>query len=346
MAVKVFGIDFGTDSTKIYRKGQGVVFNQKSVIAFRNHKKIIAIGDEAFEMFGKTPDSIDVRFPISHGVIAEFANMLSLLNCMFLDLTRIFGKFRGSAFYIAVPSDITEVEKKAFYDLVDGTIVRPRKIYLVEKPIADAIGAGIDIIKSQGTLLVNIGADTTEISIISLGGIMFSKLLPVGGNSFNEAIINNIRKKYNLLIGNKTAEMLKVDLVNFASVRDDSENAFGRDLVTGLPRECEITTELVNDAVSEQMQTVFENIRIILDRTPPEIAADVYHNGIYITGGSASLTGLEFLFKTNLSDNKINVCDYGSMTVTTGLAKIIEDRYYDKYAVGLKQALAEDHFDI
>lgn len=346
MAVKVFGIDFGTDSTKIYRKGQGVVFNQKSVIAFRNHKKIIAIGDEAFEMFGKTPDSIDVRFPISHGVISEFANMLSLLNCMFLDLTRVFGKFRGSAFYIAVPSDITEVEKKAFYDLVDGTIVRPRKIYLVEKPIADAIGAGIDIIKSQGTLLVNIGADTTEISILSLGGIMFSKLLPVGGNSFNEAIINNIRKKYNLLIGNKTAEMLKVDLVNFASVRDDSENAFGRDLVTGLPRECEITTELVNDAVSEQMQTVFENIRIILDRTPPEIAADVYHNGIYITGGSAALTGLEFLFKTNLSDNKINVCDYGSMTVTTGLAKIIEDRYYDKYAVGLKQALAEDHFDV
>ncbi|MBQ6106010.1 MAG: rod shape-determining protein [Lachnospiraceae bacterium] len=346
MAVKVFGIDFGTDSTKIYRKGQGVVFHQKSAISFRNHKKIIAIGDEAFEMYGKTPDAIDVRFPINHGVIAEFANMLSLLNCMFLDLTRIFGKFRGATFYITVPSDITEVEKKAFYDLVDSSIVRPRKIYLVEKPIADAIGAGIDIVKSQGTMLVNIGADTTEISIISLGGIMFSKLLPVGGNQFNEAIINNIRKKYNLLIGTKTAEMLKCDLVHFSSVRDDTENAFGRDLVTGLPRECEITTELVNNAVAEQMQTIFENIRVILDRTPPEIAADVYHNGIYVTGGSAALNGLDFLFRTNLGDNKINVSDYGSMTVTTGLAKVIEDRYYDKYAVGLRQALADDHFDV
>ena len=346
MAVKIFGIDFGTDSTKIYRKGQGVVYNQKSVIAFKKPKKTLAIGDEAFEMIGKTPESISVRTPLSHGVISSFADMLTLLNCMFIDLTRVFGKFRGSVFYIAVPSDITEVEKKAFYDLVDSTIVRPKRIYLVEKPIADAIGTGIDIVRSQGTMIVNIGADTTEISIISLGGIMFSKLLPIGGNAFNEAIISSVRRQYNLLIGNKTAETLKTDLVNFASVRDDSENAFGRDLVTGLPRECTVTTELVNNAVSEQMQTVFENIRIILDRTPPEIAADVYHNGIYVTGGSAALQGLSFLFKTNLGDNKVNICDFGSMTVMNGIAKIIEDRYYDRYAVGLKEALADDHFDI
>ena len=339
-----YGIDLGTGNLKVYSVSSGEVTNQKNTIAIVNKNEMYAYGDDAYLMYEKAPETIEVSFPIINGVIADFDNMQSMLLRVLENDVK--ARLKGADIVIAVPTDITEVEKKAFYDLVDGTIVRPRKIYLVEKPIADAIGAGIDIIKSQGTLLVNIGADTTEISIISLGGIMFSKLLPVGGNSFNEAIINNIRKKYNLLIGNKTAEMLKVDLVNFASVRDDSENAFGRDLVTGLPRECEITTELVNDAVSEQMQTVFENIRIILDRTPPEIAADVYHNGIYITGGSASLTGLEFLFKTNLSDNKINVCDYGSMTVTTGLAKIIEDRYYDKYAVGLKQALAEDHFDI
>ncbi|MBO4281431.1 MAG: rod shape-determining protein [Lachnospiraceae bacterium] len=346
MASKVFGIDFGSDSTKIYRKGQGVVYNQKSVIAFKNHSKILAIGDEAYEMFGKTPDAISVTFPISHGVISSFANMLSLLNCMFLDLNRVFGKFRGAEFYVAVPSDITEVEKKAFYDLVDGTIVRPKRIRLVEKPIADAIGAGIDIIKSQGTMIVNIGAETTEISIISLGGILFSKLLPVGGRTFNENIINLIRRKYNLLIGEKTAETLKTELTNFSSKRDDVMNAFGRDLVTGLPRECEITTELVNDAVSECMQTVFENIRVILDRTPPEIAADVYHNGIRITGGSASLPGLDFLFSTNLGNNKVNITDFGVMTVTNGLAKIMEDRYYERYAVSLKQALAEDKFPL
>ncbi|MCR5531980.1 MAG: rod shape-determining protein [Lachnospiraceae bacterium] len=342
MAQKVFGIDFGSDSTKIYRKGQGVVYNQKSVIAFKNHTKILAIGDEAFEMFGKTPESINVTFPIAHGVINSFANMLSLLNCMFLDLERVFGKFRGSEYYVAVPSDITEVEKKAFYDLVDGTLVRPKRIRLVEKPIADAIGAGVDIVKSQGTMVVNIGSETTEISIISLGGILFSKLLPIGGRTFNENIINMIRRKYNLLIGEKTAESLKLELANFSSKRDDSMNAFGRDLVTGLPRESLVTTELVNDAISESMQSIFENIRVILDRTPPEIAADVYHNGICLTGGSANLPGLSFLFSTNLGNNKVTVSDFGVMTVTNGLAKIMEDRYYDRYAVSLKQALAED----
>lgn len=346
MASKTFGIDFGSDSTKIYRKGQGVVYNQKTAIAYKGGKKILAIGDEAHEMIGKTPDTISVKCPIAHGVIAGFADMLSLLNCMFLDLIRIFGKFRGAEFYVAVPSDITEVEKKAFYDLVDGTIVRPKKIRLVEKPIADAIGAGIDIIRSQGTLIVNIGADTTEISVISLGGIMFSKLLPIGGKTFNENIISCIRKKYNLLIGDKTAEVLKTDLANFSSKRDDAMAAFGRDLVTGLPKDCEVTTELVNDAIFEQLQSVFENIRIILDRTPPEIAADIYHNGITVTGGSANLPGLQTLFENNLNNNKINVSEFGVMTVTSGIAKIIEDRYYDRYAVSLKEALAEDKFPL
>lgn len=343
MASKIFGIDFGTDSTKIYRKGQGVVYNQKSVIAFGKKKSILAIGDEAFEMYGKTPDYIDVQFPVSHGVIASFQTMTALLNCIFLDLTRIFGKFRGADFYIAVPADITEVEKKAFYDLVDGTIVRPKKIRLVEKPIADAIGAGIDIINSQGTMMVNIGADTTEITVISLGGIMFSKLLPVGGNAFNEAIINLIRKKYNLLIGKKMAEDLKLKLASFTEKKVDSVVAYGRDLVTGLPREREIDSELINTAVSEQMQTIFESIRVILDRTPPEIAADVYHNGIYVTGGCACLPGMDFLFKTNIG-NKVTVCDYGLMTVMNGLAKIIEDKYYERYAISLKQAIADDYF--
>lgn len=344
MASKIFGIDFGSDSTKIYRKGQGVVYNQKSVISF-NGKKILAIGDEAYEMFGKTPESIRVDFPIRHGVISSFANMMSLLNCMFLDLTRVFGKFRGSYFYIAVPSDVTEVEKKAFYDLVDGSIVRPRKIRLIEKPIADAIGAGIDIVKSQGAMLVNIGGDSTEISVISLGGIMFSKLIPIGGNTFNDNIIAYVRKKYNLLIGAQTAENLKIELSDFTSKHDEQMSAFGRDLVTGLPRECEIDTGLVNDAVMEQMQTIFENIRVILDRTPPEIAADVFNNGIFITGGSACIKGLEFIFKTNLS-NKVNICEYGTMTVTSGIAKIIEDNRYERYAVSIREAIADDHFEV
>ncbi len=341
MATKIFGIDFGTNSLKIYRKGEGIIFNQKSVIAIKGRNNVIAIGDEAFEMYGKSPEYIQVDFPLKHGAIASLSNMLSLLNCIFLDLSRQYGKFRGAEFIIATPYDITEVEKRAFYDLVDSSIVRPKRLRLVEKPIADAIGAGINISNSQGALLVNIGADTTEISILSMGGIVLSKLLPIGGNQFDEAIAAAVRKKYNLMIGQKTAESIKRNLVDFSQESDLTCKAYGRDVVTGLPREREITAALVNQAVLESLNSIVEDIRTILERTPPEIAADVYANGMTITGGSSGILGLDKLLQST-TGLQVSLCPDGALTVINGLSHILEEPEYSALAQPLKESYYND----
>ncbi len=333
MSSKVFGIDFGTDSIKIYRKGEGIIYDQKTVIATKNKKTVIAIGNEAYEMNGKVPDSITVEFPIKAGVIASFDKMLSLLNCIFLDLTREFGKFKGSKFYIAIPADITEVEKKAFYDLVDSTFIRPKKINLIDKPIADALGAGVDINTCQGTMIVDIGADTTEISVISLGGTVLTKLLPVGGNHFDDAIISGVRRKYNLLIGQKTAETCKKKVASLNNI-EKSVNIYGRDVVTGLPRERSVSSELVKPAIEEQLNTIIDNIKMILERTPPEISADIYEKGIYLVGGTSKIPGLDECISKAIN-LKVHVTPDSSDAVIKGLAEIMEDVKYENNIVEL-----------
>lgn len=328
MSSKIFGIDFGTDSIKIYKKGEGIIYDQKTVIADKNKKTVIAIGNEAFEMNGKVPEYISVEYPIKNGVIASFDKMLSLLNCVFLDLTREYGKFKGAQFYIAIPADITEVEKKAFFDLVDLSFVRPKKIRMVDKPVADALGAGVDINHSQGIMLVDIGADTTEISVLSLGGIVLTKLLNMGGNQFDDSIMATVRRRYNLLIGRKTAEQCKKKAATLNG-NQKSMNVYGRDVVTGLPREREVDSELIQQGIAEQLDIIIDNIKQILERTPPEIAADIYDKGIYLTGGSAKIAGLpEYIGQA--VKLKVHLTSDPSDAVINGLAEIMEnDKYSD-----------------
>ncbi len=328
MAAKTLGIDFGTDSIKIYKKGEGIIYDQKTVLAAKNRKTVIAIGNEAFEMSGKVPEYISVEYPIKGGVIASFEKMLSLFNCIFMDLTREYGRFKGSQFYIAIPADITEVEKKAFYDLVDSSFVRPKKIRMVDKPIADALGAGTDINNSQGVMLVDIGAETTEISVLSLGGIVLTKLLNVGGKNFDEAIISALRRRYNLLIGSKTAEMCKKKAVTLNG-HQKSVVVYGRDVVTGLPREREVDSELIKQGVAEQADIIIDNIRKILERTPPEIASDIFERGIHLTGGSAKIPGIADYISLSVK-LKVNSVTDTSGSVINGLAEIMEnDKYSD-----------------
>lgn len=322
MLSKSFGIDFGTDTMKIYRKGIGLVFDQKSVLATKGTENVIAIGDEAYEMFEKSPDSITVTFPLKNGRVAGFKDMLSLVNCIFLDITRYYGKFRGADFCMAIPYDLTSVEKHSFYDLLDSTIVRPKKLWYVDKPIADCIGAGLDIRNNVGTMIVDIGAETTEISVISMGGIVISKMLPIGGNHFNNAIIAEVRRQHNLLIGSKTAENLKRSLANLASENDMTAKAFGRDLVTGLPREREISVSFINDAVLGPLREIIDLVRSLLERTPPEIAADIYNRGLVLTGGSANMSGMADFIGRN-TGLKVNLCPNGSLTVIEGITKIM-----------------------
>ncbi|MBQ7261368.1 MAG: rod shape-determining protein [Lachnospiraceae bacterium] len=324
MAFSVFGIDLGTYNIKIYNGFKGTISSHKNIIAVQNRHTIFAYGDEAFSMYEKAPSNIVVSFPLTNGVIADINHMQSLLRSFLLN--EMDGNLKNADFYISVPTDITDVEKRAFYDLVKESNVKAKNIYTVEKAIADAIGLEVDINHSQGVLVVNIGYETTEISILSLGGIVLSKLIKLGGKRFDESIKNIVRKEYNLLIGMKTAEKVKIALPELKEAASDAV-VYGRDIVTGLPVERNIPVDLAEKAMSEHFDTIIDNVRMILERTPPELAADIYKNGIYLTGGSASIGNLHELIARS-TGLKVNFSLNGEGSVAYGLSRIIlSDEY-------------------
>jgi rod shape-determining protein MreB len=334
MASKAFGIDFGTSTIKIYKKGQGIVLDERNIIAISNRKNIIAAGNDAFDMYEKAPANIEVSYPVRNGVIADVANMTALLKTF---ISRIGGaKHIGAADYIvATPTDITEVERRSFFDLIASSSLKVGRIRIVEKPIADAVGAGLDIMTARGVMIVDIGADTTEVSILSLGGIVLSKLIPVGGNRLDESIKNMVKRKYNLYIGDKTAENIKKKLACAYGSFEASVKVYGRDVVTGLPTEMEVSSDDVYESISEYLFSIIDAIKIILERTPPEISSDIIDSGIYITGGSAKIFALDKLLHKE-TDLKINICPDTANTVVNGLGKIMEDHKLGSLADTLK----------
>ncbi len=334
MASKTFGIDFGTSTIKIYKKGQGIVLDERNIIAVADRKTVIASGDEAYEMYEKAPSNIVVTYPVRSGVIADVANMMSLLHHFMMKISG--SKRIGSADYIvATPTDITEVERRSFYELIASSNLKAGHVKIVEKPIADAVGAGLDVMTARGVMVVNIGADTTEVSILSLGGIVLSKLIPVGGNKLDEAIKNVVKRKYNLFIGDKTAENIKKKLAAAYLTVEASIKVYGRNMVTGLPTEMEISSKTVYEAIAEYLYSITDAIRIILERTPPEISADIIDSGIYVTGGSAKIFGLADLLNKE-TDLKINICEDSANTVVNGLGRIMEDHNLSILADALK----------
>lgn len=335
MGRKVYGIDFGTRELKIYRKGKGLVVSQKNVIAIEDKKKILAIGDEAFEMFEKAPDNVSVVFPVKHGVIADIMYMEGLFSSFMRQINN--GRKPPSADYVvAVPTDITDVEKRAFTDLIMSSIAKIKSIRIVEKPIAAALGANLDITNARGVMMVDIGADTTEISILSLGGIVISKLLPIGGNTLDDAICTVVKKNCGLYIGQKTAETLKINIGSAYPVDEGTSTIYGRDVVTGLPSNKDISSLLVYNAVHEYLGNIIDSIRIILERTPPEISSDIIDSGIFLTGGCAHIKHLDELIsrETELS---VNICEDSLNTVVNGLGRIIEDSSFLKITTDVRK---------
>lgn len=332
LANNSFGIDLGTGNIKIYNSANDSILNEKNMIAIENKNTLFAYGDSAFDMYEKAPSNIHISYPLSNGVIADIKNMQTVLKSFITDLTK--GKFQGADFYISVPTDVTEVEKRAFYDLIKDANVKAKKIMVVEKAIADGLGLDIDVKNSQGVLVVNVGFSTTEISILSLGGIVLSKLIKVGGQKFDEAIKNIVRKEYNLIIGGKTAEKVKINLSSFEAAGEGAV-VYGRDIVTGLPVEREIPTELVDKALKEHFDMIIDNIKVILERTPPELAADIFKHGIYLTGGSANTNHLNQLISkgTNL---KVNLAENASESVACGLSRIIKDDKFKSVAYSIQ----------
>ena len=328
MLNNVFGIDLGTNNIKIYNRADDTILVEKNMIAIENKNNVFAYGDSAFDMYEKAPSNIHISYPLSNGVIADIHNMEKIVRFFLNDLTG--NSIKSADYYIAVPTDVTEVEKRAFYDLIRDANVKAKKIMVVEKAVADGLGLDIDVKNAQGILVVNVGFHTTEISILSLGGIVLSKLIKIGGQKFDESIKNAIRKEYSLIVGNKTAESVKISLKELEEAGKGAI-VYGRDIVTGLPMEKEIPTDLVSESMLENFNVIIDNIRVILERTPPELSADIFRRGIYLTGGASQVNHLaELLAKgTGL---KVNVSENPVSGVALGLAKIIKDDNYKSVA--------------
>lgn len=321
MPSNAFGIDLGTYNIKIYNGFKETISSHKNMIAIQNRHNLFAYGDDAFTMYEKAPDNIAVTFPLTYGVIADINHMQILLRNFIND--ELDGNIRSANYYISVPTDITQVEKRAFFDLVKDSNIRARNIYIVEKAIADGIGMDVDMRYSQGFLVVNIGYETTEISILSLGGIVLSKLIKIGGKKFDESIRNMIRKEYNLLIGAKSAERVKIALPELKAQEIDAI-VYGRDIVTGLPVERAIPTVLIERAMREHFESIIDNVRVILERTPPELGADIYKKGIYLTGGSAVIGDLDELIAKS-TGLKVLHSSNSEGSVAYGLSQIIRN---------------------
>ena len=330
----VYGIDLGTCNFKVFNKATGKIMKEKNTVAIINKNQIYAYGDDAYAMFEKAPEAIQVIFPVVSGVIADF-NYLQTMIITFLE-EKMKSKLRGSEFIVAVPTDITDVEKRAFYNMFYQNKIRPKSILLCEKPIADAVGLGLDVNQPTGVMIVDMGADTTEISVISLGGLVLSELLHFGGNKIDEAIISHLRKEFNLVIGQKTAKALKETIGSGLPGRTESMKIVGRDLVSGLPIEMEISAEVVYTAMKSTLESICTSMKMILERTPPELAKDIIHSGIYVTGGGSMIHNLDSLFE-KITNIKINTTDAPEESAVRGLVKIVSDSKYRKLPFTMKK---------
>lgn len=323
MAGSDIGIDLGTASVLVYAKGKGVVLKEPSVVAFdRDTNKIKAIGEEARLMLGRTPGNIVAVRPLRQGVISDYTVTEKMLS-YFINRTvgkSIFG--RKPRISVCVPSGATEVEKKAVEDATYQA--GAREVSIIEEPVAAAIGAGIDIAKPCGNMIVDIGGGTADIAVISLGGVVVSTSIKVAGDDFDEAIVRYMRKKHNLLIGERTAEDIKI---NIGTVYKRPENATmdvrGRNLVTGLPKTVTVTSEETEEALREPAYQIVDAVHNVLERTPPELAADISDRGIVLTGGGSLIQGLEELIESKTGINTMTAED-PLTAVSIGTGKYIE----------------------
>jgi len=329
----IYGIDLGTCNLKIFNKHTNKIIKEKNTISVINKNQLYAYGDNAYAMYEKAPEAIQVSFPVSCGVIADYNNMQIMVQELLEKTSK--GHVRGSEFIVAVPTDITEVEKKAFYDLFFKSKMKPKQVQLCDKPIADALGLGLDVNDPTGVMVVDIGADTTEISVISLGGLVLSDLIHFGGNRLDEAIISHIKKSFNLVIGQKTAMQLKEHIGSALPGREDEYTVVGLDVVSGLPIEVQISASLIYEAMKDSLSSICNAIRMILEKTPPELAKDIIHSGIYLTGGGSQVADMDKLF-TQITNIAVNTCEDPDETVVRGLSLVVTNDKFKHLAYNMR----------
>ncbi|AKC60930.1 rod shape-determining protein [Clostridium sporogenes] len=323
------GIDLGTATVLVYMKGKGVILNEPSVVAIdRNKNRVLAVGQEAREMIGRTPGNIVAIRPMRDGVISDYDITEKMLKYF---IGKACGKKKISAprVVICIPSEATEVEKRAVMDAARNA--GAKKVFLIEEPLAAAIGADLDITKASGSMIIDIGGGTTDIAVISLGGIVVRSSIKVAGDKFDDAIIKYIRKKHKLMIGERTAEDLKIKIGSaFSKGQNTSMDIRGRDLVTGLPKNLNVTSDEMREALQDTVNSIAELTHSVLEKTPPELSADIADKGIIMTGGGALLTGLSDLIE-NVNKVPVHIAENPVSCVAEGTGKMLE--YLDKMGI-------------
>ena len=299
MFSKDIGIDLGTANTLVYVRGKGIVLSEPSVVALNTHtKEVMAVGDDAKDMIGRTPGNITAVRPLKDGVIADFEATRAMLK-YFIDKARAMSRIvRRPRVLVCVPTGVTEVEKRAVLEAASAAGARVRDVYLIEESKAAAIGAGLPVEKPTGSMVVDIGGGTSEVAVLSLAGIVTSKSLDVAGDEIDDAIITYIKREYGVAIGDRTAEEIKLAIgCAYVMNLDEDREVSGRDLVSGLPRTLKIKADEIAAALSEPVAHIVDAIKFTLEKTPPELSADVMEAGIFLTGGGALLRGLDDLIE-------------------------------------------------
>ena len=330
---KKYAVDLGSDSVKLYSFLRNKRYTQKNMIAAKG-RTIIAVGDDAYEMYEKTPSDINVSSPMSFGMIANLELQEILLYKMIKGIDGIITP--GSVVYFPVPLDMTAVEKRAYYHVVNGHWLRKNRVFMVEAPIADALAMNLDPDKKEGSMIVNIGAHTTRFSILSAGRIIISKTVPIGGFQMNEAICTEIRKRYNLQLGNRTAQRLKLVMGRLTDQRKEARKVVGMDSVSGLPREEVISSYVVNAGIMNCINEIASEMKTFLERIPPQISYQIAKEGIYLTGGSTRLPHIE-KYLASYTGFTFNLSDLYENSSLAGLEKIIHSRELHKWAQPVTQ---------
>ena len=295
-----FGIDLGSNNLKIYCKEGDRILQQKNMVAVENKKEMIAYGDEAYAMYEKAPSHIEVSYPMSYGNIGSIKNLEVFLKSLLEKTTK--GALKGADYYLALPTD---VQDRVFTTLIQDAGMKAKSIQMVDMPVAAGLGLGINVKEAQGVLVVDVGADTTEVSILSLGGIVISRLIKVGGNQIDEAIISAVRREHNYFIGTKTAEQVKKELA-YAVVID---------------------AEFVSESIKDVLKQIMDTIKVILERTPPELGVDMIQNGIYLTGGGSQLKNLDLMI-SNATGIRVVKDENPEQCIARGLARVINEKEF------------------
>lgn len=319
------GIDLGTANTLVYLRGKGVVIREPSVVAINNKtKEILAVGTEAKRMVGRTPSHIVAIRPLVDGVISDFEVTEQMLKYFFDKVHRERYKMLARPrVVIGIPYGVTEVERRAVLEGAQNA--GAREVYLIEEPLAAAIGARLPVQDASGNMIVDIGGGTTEVAVISLGGIVASRSLRIAGDEMNEDIIQYARDKFNLLLGERTAESIKLEVGSVVPLKDKLEIAMrGRDMVTGLPREIIVNDEQIREALSRSVKTIIENIKSTMEETPPELLADIMDQGIVLAGGGALLRGIDKLIAEE-TKTLVHIADDPLTSVASGTGIVLED---------------------